>query len=177
LHREYQDQEDQDQDHFLKRNLRKCPPKVKEQSYKTLVRPMVEYASTVWDPHTKSNIQKLERVQRQAARFVKNDFSYYSSVSKMLQDLQWESLEHRRAKVKAIMIYRILHGLIAIPAWPDLVNSPRSEYKLVQIQPRLDVYKYSFFPSAIRVWNSLPPTVQASKDLDSFKIAVQKIKM
>ena len=35
---------------FLRRNLTSCPPDVKAQSYKTLVRPILEYASTVWDP-------------------------------------------------------------------------------------------------------------------------------
>ena len=37
---------------FLQRNLSKCPRPVKEQAYKTYVRPILEYASTVWDPHT-----------------------------------------------------------------------------------------------------------------------------
>ena len=34
-----------------------------------MVRPILEYASSVWDPHTTANIQKLESVQRRAARF------------------------------------------------------------------------------------------------------------
>ena len=37
---------------FLYRNLRKCPKETKELAYRTLVRPIVEYASPVWDPHT-----------------------------------------------------------------------------------------------------------------------------
>ena len=32
---------------FLQRNLRKCPRNIKELGYKTLVRPIIEYASTV----------------------------------------------------------------------------------------------------------------------------------
>ena len=38
---------------FLQRNLSNCPCPVKEQAYKSYVRPILEYASTVWDPHTK----------------------------------------------------------------------------------------------------------------------------
>ena len=38
---------------FLQRNLSNCPRPVKEQAYKTYVRPILEFASTVWDPHTK----------------------------------------------------------------------------------------------------------------------------
>jgi hypothetical protein len=53
--------------------LRGCPQDVKSQAYTTLVRPVLEYASTVWDPYTLQHIYALERVQRQAARFVTGD--------------------------------------------------------------------------------------------------------
>jgi hypothetical protein len=39
-------------------------------AYQTLVRPLVEYASTVWNPYTKTEINKIEAVQRRAARYV-----------------------------------------------------------------------------------------------------------
>ena len=54
---------------FVKRNVRTKNQSVKELAYKTLVRPQVEYASTVWSPCTKQNIQKIEMVQRRAARW------------------------------------------------------------------------------------------------------------
>ena len=45
-----------------------CSQDSKEQAYKTFVRPTLEYASTVWDPHTARNINAVEMVQRRAAR-------------------------------------------------------------------------------------------------------------
>lgn len=74
---------------FLRRNISCCSKKVKAQCYNTLVRPNVEYAATIWAPHTKQNIDKLEHVQRRAARFVNGNYSTYSSVSKMIKDLTW----------------------------------------------------------------------------------------
>ena len=47
---------------FLHRNLTRCPAPIKEQAYKTYVRPNLEYASTVWDPHTKELVDQLEMV-------------------------------------------------------------------------------------------------------------------
>ena len=38
------------------------------------VRPTLENALTVWDPHTQACIQQLETVRRRAARFVKGDY-------------------------------------------------------------------------------------------------------
>ena len=57
---------------FPRLNLSSCPEGVKEAAYKALVRPYVEYASSVWDPHLKKHVKQIEGVQRRAARFVKN---------------------------------------------------------------------------------------------------------
>ena len=57
-----------------------------------MIHPALEYASTVWDPHTNVNITKLEPVQRRAARFCLGDYSCYSSVTSMLQLLNVPSL-------------------------------------------------------------------------------------
>jgi hypothetical protein len=54
---------------FLRRNLSSCPANIRTKCYTTFVRPQLEYASSVWAPHTQSNINKLESVQRRAARF------------------------------------------------------------------------------------------------------------
>ena len=54
-----------------------------------MVRPILEYAATVWSPHLQYQKQQINKVQCSAARFVTNDFSYYSSVSTMLDHLKW----------------------------------------------------------------------------------------
>ena len=61
-----------------------------------MVRPILEYASTVWDPHTNVNITKPESVQRRAARFYLGDYSRYPSVTSVLQLLNLPSLQFRR---------------------------------------------------------------------------------
>ena len=55
---------------FLRRNLRTCSAKSKERAYKALVRLIVEYSATVWDPYATKNIQQVEMIQRRAARWV-----------------------------------------------------------------------------------------------------------
>ena len=70
-----------------KGNIRSCPPAIKEMAYMTLVRPIFEYATVVWDPHTKANIDQIEMVQCCVARFVCNNYSCHSSVTAMLNKL------------------------------------------------------------------------------------------
>ena len=47
---------------FLRRNLFSCPQDVKEAAYKSLVRPILEYGSTVWDPHYKEDKAMFEAI-------------------------------------------------------------------------------------------------------------------
>ena len=55
---------------FLKRNLKISSRKIKEMAYKSCVRTALEYACTVWDPHTQQPIDRIEATQHQAACFV-----------------------------------------------------------------------------------------------------------
>jgi hypothetical protein len=45
---------------FLRRYLKISSLSIKEQAYNSLVRPLVEYASPVWDPHHQTDIRKME---------------------------------------------------------------------------------------------------------------------
>ena len=60
---------------FLQRNISKCPVQTKSNCYKALVKPILEYASSVWSPRTQRDIDAIENVQRRAARFATNNYS------------------------------------------------------------------------------------------------------
>ena len=100
---------------FLRRNLKISSTEIKERVYKALVRPHLEYACTVWDPHTDKNVTKIESVQRRAARFVTNRFRNTSSVSDILCDLKWPTLRDRRRNTRLTMMFKILNGLAHCP--------------------------------------------------------------
>jgi len=53
-------------------------------------------------------------VQRKAAHFVFGDFSMYSSISNVLQELQWNSLQERRTQVRLVMLYKIIHNVVKV---------------------------------------------------------------
>ena len=53
---------------FLKRNMETQSQHLKTKVYKALVSPHLEYCASVWDPQVA--VQRVEMVQRQAARYV-----------------------------------------------------------------------------------------------------------
>ena len=83
---------------FLSRNLNIRDTKIKEKAYQSPVRPTLEYACTTWDPYLKDDKHRIEMVQRRAARYVSYRFHYTSSVSSILEELKWPTLEERRRK-------------------------------------------------------------------------------
>lgn len=165
---------------FIKRNVNTANQSVRELAYKTFVRPQLEYASTVWCPPTKVNIDRVEMIQRRAARWVKSNYSTYDSVTKMLNSLGWRSLEQRRFDARLIMFYKIVYGLVAVPLPPYFERPLRitrhmHSLSFRQIHASATYYQFSFFPMSIVLWNRLPEDLVLLTDLDSFKQGVSKI--
>ncbi|MEW8548727.1 MAG: reverse transcriptase family protein, partial [Candidatus Thiodiazotropha sp.] len=100
---------------FVKRNLKTKSPKIREMAYQTLVRPQLEYASAIWDPHTKEKTHKIEMVQRRAARWTMSDYARTTSVTSLLQQLGWQTLEERRNVARLCLFYKIVNGIVAVP--------------------------------------------------------------
>ena len=81
---------------FLRRNLKGCPSKLKEIAYFSMVQSLLEYSCPVWDPYRQGDVDKLNKIQRAAARFVTNNYQRKSSVTALIQDLGWTDLQTRR---------------------------------------------------------------------------------
>ena len=87
----------------IQRNLWNCPKNVKEIVYTSLVR----YASAAWDPFLKKDISALERVQRKAALFCSQNYDRYASVTDMIKELGWATLETRRRQSRLTLMYKL----------------------------------------------------------------------
>ena len=106
---------------FLRRYFRISNELTKSAAYFYIVRPIIEYCSTVWSPHTKGYVSIVEMVQQRAARYVTNRYRNTSGVTSMLDHVEWESLEARHAKTQLTMLFKIIHGLVDIPTVDYLV--------------------------------------------------------
>ena len=77
--------------------------------FKSLVRPILEYALAVWCPYKRKHIDEIEKVQRQFTRHIKGlkNLSYQERLSK----LKLPSLEYRRLRGDFIEVYKIVHKI------------------------------------------------------------------
>ena len=165
---------------LIRRNLWGCREEIKTSAYTTLVRPLLEYAATAWDSPHQTNINRLERVQRQAARFCKREYRREEgTVTRIMNELGWETLETRRNTKKVIMLYKMQHKLVDISAGDHLKHQKNKgtrghTHKFIQISYNKDRYGDTFFPSTIPLWNNLPTSAVEAATVESFKSALQR---
>ena len=101
----------------------------------------------------KRQINQVEKVQRTAARWTCGRWRNTSSVSEMLDELEWPSLEARRDRSSLLLFHKIHSGAVSIEKDKYLtpahnLKSTRSSHsaQYCRYQTYSDVLKNSFFP-------------------------------
>ena len=80
--------------------------------YKTLVRPIIDYASAIWNPYHKKDIDKLEKVQRRATKIITEirNLPY----GERLRRCKLMTLEERRRRYDLIEMFKVMKGIYKI---------------------------------------------------------------
>ena len=159
---------------FLNRNFKTCNRRVKERLYTTYVRPSCESSSSAWDPQTEVNKEKLERVQKRAAKFVTGKYGRDVSVTAEMRDLGWTPLVERRARAKVTSVYKATHDMVDIPFdFPHTQTFLRGAKNYYISFVRTNVCMNSYYPNAIRQWNKLPVSIRESATLSDFERSIR----
>ena len=131
-------------------------------------------------PHTATDIQKVEAVQRRAVRWMKRVNNYTSSVTAILKDINWRPLDQRRIDSRLVMLYKVKYDLVAIPASQYITRNTRLSRHIHlllfrQIPTIKDYYRFTFFPRTIIHWNDLPAHIPVLSTLVQFSSAVCQV--
>ncbi len=164
---------------FIRRNLKNCPMILKETAYIGLIRSFLENSAAVLDPYLKKDIDKLEKLQRKAARFTTSNYDKTSSVTKMFSDLGWFKLAGRRRDLRLALLYKVVKGQVAVSADSlGLIkadNRTRSNaHTFKTIYTNSTQYKNSFVPRTIIDWNKLSCNTVSAESVAAIKSRLAK---
>jgi len=160
----------------------KLKRKTLNQIYISYLRPILEYASILWDSCTINEKETIEKIQYEAARLV-TGLTRSVSIERLMKEIGWVSLAQRRKMQKLIIVYK--HKAGELPEYlrelyPNTVlenhNYPlRNQENYATILRRLEIYSKSVIPSSIKLWNELDLNIRNANTLSSFKSLLKSL--
>ena len=142
------------------------------QLFKSLVRPHLEYGSSVWSVANKKEAILLENVQRRATKLIRD--IQHLTYGERLKHLGIPTLQYRRIRADIVETFKIIKGIDKIEndtIFPinRAANTRGHKYKIYKKHCRTNRRKYSFSQRVVDYWNALPDHVTDAPSTNSFK--------
>ena len=156
---------------------------VQKKFYQGYILPLIDYGSVVWGTTSASNLDKISKLQKRAARIILHaDFNTPSA--EMFETLDWLPIVKRLKYNKAVFTYRAMNNLT--PQYISDLLKPVSETHnralrssvngaLAVPRSRSSLFDRSYSYTAPKLWNSIPIQVRNSQSLKSFKDNIKVI--
>ena len=145
--------------------------------YKGIIRPIIEYASSVYDPILMKDVNKIESIQRRATKMVIGlaDKNY----EERLRALDLPTLRFRRVRGDMINVYKYLHQDYEVDTTKllPLNQDPRTRGHYLKIQAnhcQSKIRLHFFSQRVINKWNSLQEDTISAPSINSFKNRLDK---
>jgi hypothetical protein len=166
---------------FVMRQLKGTNQVIKDKAYLSLVRPIMEYASSTWDPYRLGEMKEIEKVQRLAARRVTGRMKrfkltkdikgtvekVFEKPSEMVKELRWSTLANRRMHNRLSSMFRAIEGRGGWKELGDKIKKDNSKYshrgsngkRIVVKGSKKDIGKFSFINRTGTEWNKIDENV------------------
>ena len=146
------------------------------QLFKSLVRPILEYGNSAWQPCSKTLCKEIENVQRRSTKLLASlrGLTYPERLAR----LKLPSLEHRRKRGDVIEMYKYVHNIYHCENPRFQTNGNKitrgHSLRIEKGHHRLNLRGNYFTVRAISLWNELPESVASAPSLDAFKSRLDK---
>ena len=157
----------------------KLDRKTLQTMYQSFVKPVMEYCICVWGGTYDYNLEKLERIHCDGMRLI-TGAPARSNIRKLYLDTSLPSVREVCDIATSTMFYKIMNGVTPtylsalVPAHGNSGYNLRNSNNIRNIATRLDSHVRSFFPRAIKLWNSLSIESRNVTSLHSFKEILRK---
>ena len=139
--------------------------------YTTLVRPILDCSSTIWNPYQMGVIRELENVQRRATKLIPSLQNL--TCSERLQNLYLPSLSYHRNRTDLIITYQILNENVLVDKdYFFALNTSHTRsngFKIYKKDNRTSTRHFTFSQRIINDWNYLPNDVVTFPNVLTFK--------
>ena len=151
-----------------------APICAKKIAYLSLVRPILEYGTTIWNPCSKSLMEKVEKIQRRATSFITNNKHRlnpgYKNYKTRLKELNLLPTSYRREMADITMLLKSLNTDNGFDlssyikfSQPGEGRNTRAQVHGLYIKPQRFNYlstSYQYIRRTIGTWNALPHDTQ-----------------
>ena len=164
---------------LVKRTVSSRNPKVLVNLYKSLVRPHLEYSTTVWNPHYQKDKNLLERIQHRFTRLFK-DLRTIPYEERLVKLRLW-SLEERRNRCDLIELFKMVKGYSDLP-WSDffqlstLTSTRGHTWKIAKPCCSTDRRRHFFSLRSLNRWNCLSQDIIDSTSVNCFKSGLERLR-
>ena len=145
--------------------------------YQGYILPLINYGSSTWGTTSGSNLERLSKLQKRAARIILNA-PYDTASSVMFNTLGWPTIEKRHRYNKAVLTYKALNNLTPLYITELLIPMSlthnrtlrsTSNGSLAVPRSKTAIFDGSFSCTAPRLWNQLPEATINASSLSCFK--------
>ena len=150
--------------------------------YTGYILPLIDYCCVVWSNCNNECVQRLQKLQKRAARLILDTDPLASSLP-LIKKLGWMKIEHRILYHKCLLTFKCLHNLAPVYLTEKVTPVSRNNpYQLRNVlheelyvpRANTELFKKSFYYSGPYEWNNLPYSLRDIKSISSFK---EKLKL
>ena len=156
-------------------------PYIVLQLYLSLVRPSLEYASQVWDPHLSKDVEALENTQKFALRIAARQ--YHERYETLLDTFQLPSLANRRQFLSLCTFFSIVNDCVYFPPLDGTLRPLQSHHPHRHHHCRALTVPFashstvmsSFLFKCAKLWNNLPQDAVLASNIHNFKLIISHL--
>ena len=159
---------------IIRRSFINITPQNFKKLYTSLVRPHLEYGSSVWHPHLKRDITAIEKIQRKGTKFIPS--LRHLPYPDRLRQLHLPSLTHRRLRGDLIEAFKIFSHYSTDPSEilhlhvPTQSTTTRGHHlKLQKDRNKTTIRNNTFSQRIVNNWNSLPQHIISAPSINVLK--------
>ena len=147
--------------------------------YLTKMQPIIDYGITIWGAVPKYKLDKIQRLQNFAARYITNKWDYreYRGLE-LVKSINIMNVEERLHYFENLLMYKCMKDLAPPYLSNQIIKQTDISKRITRSSNQNNLYyqrtkgmkRNSIFIRGAKEWNNLPQEVKSSKSIDNFKV-------